>query len=109
MEYLSSGPIWMLRAVDLLRRGAASRPETAGNGEATLRCIALIELVTAYLDDELDARTRARVDQHLARCAGCAQYLQQMRVTACMVGKIRDEQLDPAFRDRLLDAFRGWN
>jgi anti-sigma factor RsiW len=99
----------MRRALDLRRRGAASRPETAGSGEATLRCIALVELVTSYLDGELDAQTRARVDQHLCRCAGCVQYVEQMRVPACTVGKIRNGQLDPAFRDRLLDAFRDWN
>ena len=74
-----------------------------------MRCIALDELVTAYLGGELDAQTLARVDQHLRRCAGCVQYVEQMRVTACTVGKIRDEQLDPAFRDRLLGAFRDWN
>ena len=80
----------------------------ARGGEATFRCIALVELVT-YLDGEFDAQTRARVDQHLRRCAGCVQYVEQMRVTACPVGKIRDEQLDPAFRDRLLGALRDWN
>ena len=74
-----------------------------------MRCIALVELVTAYLDGELDAQTRARVDRQLRRCAGCVQYVEPMRVTACPVGKIRDEQLDPAFRDRLFGAFRDWN
>jgi anti-sigma factor RsiW len=74
-----------------------------------LRCIALVDLFTAYLGGELDALTRARVDRLRRRCAGCVQYLEQMRVTACTVGKIRDEQLDPAFRHRLLDAFRDWN
>lgn len=69
-----------------------------------MRCIALVELVTAYLDAQ-----RARVDRHLRRCAGCVQYVEQMRVTACTIGKLRDEQLDPAFRDRLLGAFRAWN
>ena len=74
-----------------------------------MRCIALVELVAAYFDGEFDAQTRAGVDQHLCRCAGCVQYVEQMRVTACPVGKIRDEQLDPAFRDRLLGALRDWN
>jgi anti-sigma factor RsiW len=92
------------------RSGRLGIPQhAAGSGEATLRCIALVELVTAYLGGELDAQTRARVDQHLRTCAGCVQYVEQMRVTACTVGKIRDEQLDPAFRDRLLGAFRDWN
>jgi anti-sigma factor RsiW len=68
----------------------------------------MVERVTAYLDGELDAQTRARVNHHLRRCAGCVQYVEQMRVTACTVGKIRVEQLDPAFRTRLLKAFQDW-
>jgi hypothetical protein len=97
------------RAIEAVRRSVTRRPQRASSGGATLRCMALVELVTGYLDGELDAQTRARVDQHLRRCAGCVQSVEQMRVTACTVGKIRDEQLDPAFRDRLLDAFRDWN
>jgi len=33
---------WMRRALDLRRRGATSRPETAGSGEATLRCMHIV-------------------------------------------------------------------
>lgn len=69
-------------------------------------CNELVELVTAYLDDALDAATRARVDAHLMKCDGCENYLQQFRDTVRTVGRIRDDQLDPAFRERLLDAFK---
>jgi anti-sigma factor RsiW len=69
-------------------------------------CNELVELVTAYLDGALDADTRARFDAHLAECDGCARYLQQFRETVRTVGKIGDDELDPAFRNRLLDAFR---
>jgi hypothetical protein len=34
-------------------------------------------------------------------------YLQQFRVTVRTLGKIRDDDLDPAFCGKLLDAFRG--
>jgi anti-sigma factor RsiW len=71
-------------------------------------CNELVELVTAYLDDALDAETRARVEAHLADCEGCANYVQQFRSTVRTVGRITDEQLDPAFRSRLLDAFRNY-
>lgn len=71
-----------------------------------LDCNELVELVTAYLDDALDADTRARVEAHLATCDGCVNYIQQFRQTVRTVGKIRDEQLDPGFRNRLLDAFK---
>jgi anti-sigma factor RsiW len=71
-----------------------------------LDCNELVELVNAYLDGSLDLDTRARFDLHLLECDGCENYLQQFRVTVRTLGKIRDDQLDPAFRDRLLNAFR---
>ena len=69
-------------------------------------CNELVELVTAYLDGSLDLDTRARFDMHLLECDGCENYLQQFRETVQTVGKIRDDELDPAFRNRLLDAFK---
>jgi len=72
----------------------------------SMDCNELVELVTAYLDGALDADTRARFDMHLLDCDGCANYLQQFRETVRTVGRIRDDELDPAFRKRLLDAFK---
>jgi anti-sigma factor RsiW len=71
-------------------------------------CNELVELVTAYLDNALDAETRARFDAHLMECDGCENYLQQFRETVRTVGKIRDDDLDPGFRNRLLDAFKNF-
>lgn len=71
-------------------------------------CNELVELVTAYLDGSLDPDTRARFDVHLIECDGCENYLQQFRTTVDTLGRIGDDQLDPAFRDRLLGAFRDW-
>ena len=71
-------------------------------------CNELVELVTSYLDGSLDPDTRARFDVHLTECDGCENYLQQFRSTVDTVGKIDDEAFDPAFRDRLLNAFRDW-
>jgi anti-sigma factor RsiW len=69
-------------------------------------CNELVELVTAYLDGALDPDTRARFDAHVLDCDGCENYLQQFRETVRVVGKVTDDQLDPAFRNRLLDAFK---
>ncbi|MEO3760501.1 zf-HC2 domain-containing protein [Mycobacterium sp. B14F4] len=71
-------------------------------------CNELVELVTAYLDDALDTETRARVEAHLADCEGCANYVEQFRQTVRTVGRITDDQLDPAFRSRLLGAFKNY-
>jgi anti-sigma factor RsiW len=75
---------------------------------APMDCNELVELVTAYLDGALDPDTRARVDMHLLDCDGCANYLQQFRETVRTVGKISDDELDPAFRNRLLNAFKNF-
>ncbi|MDO3636368.1 zf-HC2 domain-containing protein [Mycolicibacterium sp. KC 300] len=71
-------------------------------------CNELVELVTAYLDGSLDPDTRARFDVHLVECDGCEHYLQQFRTTVDTLGRIGDDAIEPAFRDRLLDAFRDW-
>ncbi|MFC9555748.1 anti-sigma factor family protein [Rhodococcus sp. NPDC056960] len=71
-------------------------------------CQDLVELVTAYLEDELDPDARARFETHLDICTGCANYLDQMRQTVDTLGSLPAEKLDPALRDRLLNAFREW-
>lgn len=72
-------------------------------------CQDLVELVTAYLEGELDESTRIRFETHLSGCEGCATYLDQIRATVRMLGSTPDETLDPAIQDRLLAAFQGWN
>jgi hypothetical protein len=72
-------------------------------------CNELVELVTAYLDESLDLNSRARFDVHLLECDGCANYLQQFRVTVATVGRIRGDELEPEFRSRLLSAFKDWH
>jgi anti-sigma factor RsiW len=75
---------------------------------AELTCQELVELVTEYLDDALGREDRGRFEQHLSMCDGCSAYLHQMRETIRVTGSLREEQLDPAQRDRLLQAFRTW-
>ena len=76
------------------------------SGRDAMDCNELVELVTAYLDGALDDNTRARFEAHLTECDGCENYLQQFRETVRTVGKIGDDELDPGFRKRLLDAFK---
>lgn len=76
--------------------------------DGSMNCNELVELVTAYLDGSLDLETRARFDVHLVECDGCQNYVQQLQATVDTLGRIRDDNLDPVFRDRLLSAFRDW-
>ena len=73
-----------------------------------LSCQELVELVTAYLDDALAPADRARFEAHIAGCDGCTGYIEQIRVTIALTGRLVPEQLDPDAKAELLDAFRDW-
>ena len=73
-----------------------------------LACRELVELVTDYLEDALPRRQRRRFERHIAGCDGCTSYVEQMKVTKSVVGRITEESIPPAARDALLHAFRDW-
>ena len=71
-------------------------------------CQALVELVTAYLDDVLPAAERARCDEHVRTCAGCRAYLAQMELVVGALGELRrgENEANGAEKARLLGLFR---
>jgi anti-sigma factor RsiW len=74
-----------------------------------LTCKEFVEVITAYLDGALAPAEAARVDQHLAGCAGCRAYLSQMRQTVRVAGALGARPAAPAADEtkrRLLEAFR---
>jgi anti-sigma factor RsiW len=71
-------------------------------------CREVLELITGYLDDALPADTRAAVEAHLSTCDGCTTVLAEFRRTIALTGMLTEEQVTPAQRATLLDAFRGW-
>ena len=73
-----------------------------------LPCRDLVECITDYLEGTLPAEERARVDQHLAGCDGCTTYLEQMRETIALTGRLGAEQIPAELRQELLAAFQGW-
>jgi anti-sigma factor RsiW len=75
---------------------------------AKLTCKELVEIVTDYLEDRLPPAERRRFEQHLVACEGCMNYLDQMRQTIRMVGRISGESIPASTRQRLLRAFRDW-
>ena len=73
-----------------------------------LACQELVELVTAYLDGGLSRRDRRRFERHIGGCENCSAYVEQMRLTIEASGRLTEEDIDPAAREELLAAFRGW-
>ncbi|MEP6910257.1 MAG: zf-HC2 domain-containing protein [Actinomycetota bacterium] len=73
-----------------------------------ISCQELVELVTEYLEDALASGDRVRFEAHIAGCDGCRRYLEQIKVTVALTGRLTLEQLDPEAEKALLDAFRDW-
>jgi anti-sigma factor RsiW len=73
-----------------------------------MNCQTLVELVTDYLEGALPERDRQRLEAHLALCEGCTRYLAQIRTTIRLTGKLREEDLAPEARERLLGVYRAW-
>ena len=74
----------------------------------TLSCQELVELVTDWLEGALDERHRRAFETHLAACNGCTEYVEQLRRTIELTGKLTPEDLSPAAEETLLQAFRDW-
>jgi anti-sigma factor RsiW len=73
-----------------------------------MACQELVELVTAYFDGSLSRSDRRRFRAHIRGCVNCTAYVEQMRVMIEATGQLTEEDIDPAAREELLDAFRTW-
>ena len=73
-------------------------------------CKMLVELVTDWLDGELPEPTRSELELHVATCAGCIAYVEQMRTTQSALARLESvetiEPPEPGVRDELLAVFR---
>jgi anti-sigma factor RsiW len=72
----------------------------------TIACQEVVELVTDYLEDTLDHATRAELEAHLALCAGCSIYLEQMRDTIDRLGSVPVDTLSERAQAELMAVFR---
>lgn len=72
----------------------------------TITCTELVEVVTDYIEGQVDDALRAEIEAHLALCPGCDNYLEQMRETIRVMGRVPVESLSDAARDDLMAAFR---
>ncbi len=71
-------------------------------------CRELVERVSDYLEGALPERDRARLETHLAECDDCAIYLEQLRATMRLAGRVELDGLRPDARDALTEAFDAW-
>jgi anti-sigma factor RsiW len=73
-----------------------------------LTCQELAEIITDYFAGALAVADRKRFEEHLAECENCARYVEQLRVTVEITGRVTAESIAPGVRTELLEVFRGW-
>jgi anti-sigma factor RsiW len=73
-----------------------------------LVCQEVVELVTDYLEGALTRAQRRRFERHIAGCEHCTEYLEQMRVTIRLTGRLRATDLTPAMREEFVTLYRAW-
>lgn len=75
----------------------------------SLSCKEIVELVTEYHCDALDAADRVKFEQHLFGCTWCMTYLKQadraIELTAQLRRPVEPEPVDTG---KLASLFRSW-
>lgn len=74
----------------------------------TLACREMVELITDYLEGALPRAQRRRFEAHIAGCEHCTEYLEQMRSTIRLTGRLREQDLTPRMREEFTSVFERW-
>lgn len=73
-----------------------------------IECEDVVSHLLAYLDDEIDDETRARIDRHLERCRGCFSRAEFERALRHRLRELGREPASESLARRikaLLDSF----
>jgi len=73
-----------------------------------MTCQELVELVTDYFEGRLPPLERLRFELHLDTCAGCTRYVEQMRRTIQLVGRLSADDIPAEEQANLIELFRDW-
>jgi anti-sigma factor RsiW len=71
-------------------------------------CKEVVELATEYADGVMPPEQMTQFEMHLNFCDGCFTFVEQIRSTAAMAGRLSEEQIPEATKAKLLTAFRDW-
>lgn len=64
--------------------------------------------MTDYLEGRLGAADVARLEEHLAACPHCSEYLAQIRATIDVLGRVEPHDVAPEALDELVSLYRSW-
>ncbi len=71
-------------------------------------CREVVELVFEYLEGAMTSEQMTRFELHLNLCDGCSSFVEQVRTTVGMAGRLSEDQIPDEMKTKLLAAFREW-
>ena len=71
-------------------------------------CQEVVKILDDYLAGAMPAAERDRLERHLAECEGCVNYLEQLRTTIRLTGRLTEEAVPPEAMTALGEVFRAW-
>ncbi len=80
--------------------------------QPVVRCVAFVELVTDWEEGALGDDERVDLEEHMAICPPCVQYIKQLRLTRAVLRETAERYGQnggappPAARATLLEEFR---
>jgi anti-sigma factor RsiW len=80
----------------------------SGASVEELSCREVVEILGDYLEGAMPPDDRVRLEEHLAGCDGCTAYLEQLRTTIRLSGRLSEEAVPSQAMAPLLEAFRAW-
>jgi hypothetical protein len=83
--------------------------DPTGEFEHGYTCREIVDLATEYVEGGLTTSQMTQFELHLNFCEGCVAFVDQIRETAAMAGRLSEEQIPEETRVKLLEAFRDWS
>jgi anti-sigma factor RsiW len=72
----------------------------------TVECRQIAELLGEYLDGTLPRRTRELLEWHIDGCPPCVAFVNTYRGTVDAATKLRDVEIPPELKQRLISVLR---
>ena len=78
---------------------------SGGHVEGGPECVALFSRLSDYLDGELDPAACAGVEDHMADCGRCREFLESLRRAVAHVASLHAPELPENFKRDILSAY----
>ena len=58
------------------------------------KCVECVDLLTDYLEGNLDLEVKEKLDEHLSACAPCINFVRTFERSADLTNRLREQQVD---------------